>query len=104
MAEVKQQIVVLGGAGDTEEQTRALYAHVVGLTGKKRPNILYVPTAVGDSTEGITRFYETQAGLGELSHLRFFPYPPSGLRELVLGQDAICVSGGKNPQTPAGPP
>jgi len=92
--QVKQQIVGLGGGGDSDEQTRALLRHVLGLTGKERPSVLGVTAAVGDSSEGIVRFYELQRGLGELTHVRFFPYPPDDLRELVLAQDAISVSGG----------
>jgi dipeptidase E len=88
------QIVGLGGGGDTPEQTRKLFEHVVSLTGKERPRILHVPTAVGDSAESSVVFYERLAGLGELRHVRFFPYPPSGLRELALSQDAIHVNGG----------
>jgi peptidase E len=38
--------------------------------------------------------YERLAGLCELTHLRFFPWPPDDLRDLVLGQDAISVGGG----------
>jgi peptidase E len=94
MTQVNQQIVGLGGYGDTDEQTRLLLQHVLGLTGVERPRVLCVPTAVGDSSEGITRFYERYAGLGELSHMRFFPYPPPDLRERVLAQDAIFVGGG----------
>ena len=33
-------------------------------------------------------------GLGELTHLRFHPWPPAGLRELALAQDVIFVGGG----------
>lgn len=94
MAKVNQQIVGLGGGGDTPEQTHALLRHVVGLTGKERPKIMLVPTATADSPELITSFYESYQPLGELSHARFFPYPPANLRELVLSQDAIRVSGG----------
>ncbi len=90
----ERQIVGLGGHGDTPEQTRALHRHIVGLTGKERPRILHVPTAVGDADASIVAFYERMAGLGELAHLRFFPWPPADLHELVLGQDAISVGGG----------
>src|SRR6266542_3702749 len=31
---------------------------------------------------------------GTMGHLTFFPWPPPNLRELVLGQDVILVSGG----------
>src|SRR5262245_48036756 len=68
--------------------------HIASLTGKARPRVLHVPTAVGDSAEYVLAFYERWTGLGEPSHLRFFPYPPPGLRELALAQDAISISGG----------
>ena len=29
-----------------------------------------------------------------MTHLHFFPWPPAGLRELVLGQDVVLVTGG----------
>jgi peptidase E len=56
--------------------------------------VLHVPTATGDSTESIVNMYERLGGLCDLSHLRFFPYPPGDLRELVLSQDAVSVGGG----------
>src|SRR5262245_49233674 len=68
--------------------------HVLSLTGKERPRVLHVPTAVGDAAESLVAFYERCAGLGELSHLRFFPWPPHDLRGLALSQDAISVGGG----------
>ncbi len=88
------QIVGLGGHGETDERTRALLGHTVGLTGATAPRVLFVPTAMGDSAESIARFYELYAGLGRLAHVRFFPYPPANLRALVLAQDALCISGG----------
>ena len=56
--------------------------------------MLHVPTAVGDADSAVVAFYERCAGLGELSHLKFHPWPPAGLRELALAQDAIFVGGG----------
>jgi peptidase E len=94
MTQVNQQIVGLGGGGDTPEQTRALLAYVLSLTGKERPRVLHVPTATGDSAEGLVLFYERCSGLGDLSHLALHPWPPGNLRELVLSQDAISVGGG----------
>jgi len=88
------QIVGLGGHGQTPEQTWALMRHVLSLTGKERPRIMNVPTAVGDDDVRIVGFYELFAGLGSLSHLKFFPWPPRELREHTLAQDAIYVSGG----------
>ena len=94
MALVNQQIVGLGGGADTEEQRRRLAGYALEQTGKERPRVLFVPTAVADAPDAIVTFHERYAGFAELSHLRFFPWPPPNLRELVLEQDAICVSGG----------
>jgi dipeptidase E len=94
MAKVNQQIVGLGGGGDTVEQMRALMRHVLGLSGKERPRVMHVPTATGDSDDQLVAFYERCAGLGELSHLKFHPWPPADLRERALAQDAISVGGG----------
>ena len=90
----ERHIVGLGGGGDTPEQTGRLYDYVLGLTGKTRPRLLYVPTAVADSADGIVTFYEWFLDRAECSHVRTFPWPPANLRELILEQDAICVSGG----------
>jgi peptidase E len=94
MPQVNQQILGLGGGGDTPEQTRALLAHALSLTGKERPRVAFVPTAMGDADAPIVAFYERCAGLGELTHLKFHPWPPTRLRELALVQDAIFVGGG----------
>jgi dipeptidase E len=87
-------IVGLGGGGETEEQRAKLRRYVVDVAGKERPRICFVPTAVGDDSASIVTFYERHAGLGELSHLKFFPYPPDALREFTLAQDVLVVSGG----------
>src|SRR5690242_20620555 len=90
----ERHIVGLGGVGDTPEQTGRLYDYVLGLTGKTRPRLLFIPTAAADDADGIVMFYEWFVGRAECSHLRTFPWPPANVRELILEQDAICVSGG----------
>jgi len=90
----ERQIVGIGGGGDTLDQTRMLISHVLSLTGKERPRVVFVPTAMGDSPEGIVWGYERLGRICDLSHVRFFPWPPEDLRELVLAQDAIYVGGG----------
>jgi peptidase E len=90
----ERQIVGLGGGGDSPEQTDLLYRYVLDLTGRERPRLLYVPTAAADEDSAVAMFYERFARRTEASTLLTFPYPPSDLRELVLSQDAICVSGG----------
>jgi dipeptidase E len=88
------QIVGLGGGGRTDEEQAKLRRYVLELAGRERPRICFVPTAVGDQSEGIVRFYEQYAGLGELAHLKFFPYPPAEVRAFALAQDVLVVSGG----------
>lgn len=91
---MERHIVGLGGGGDTDEQTQLLYDYVLALTGKPEPKLLYVPTAVAESAEAIVWFYERFRGRADRSHLTTFPWPPEDLRDLILSQDAICVSGG----------
>src|SRR3954451_12619081 len=88
------RIVGLGGGGHTEEQQAKLRRYVLDVAGAERPRVCFVPTAVGDQTESIVRFYEQWGGLGELAHVKFFPYPPPDLRELALRQHVLVVSGG----------
>jgi dipeptidase E len=91
---MERHIVGLGGGGDTPAQTALLSEYVLGLTGKERPRMLWVPTAVGDDASVSLWFHETFAPRAEVRTLPTFPWPPENLRELILSQDAICVCGG----------
>jgi peptidase E len=90
----KRQIVGLGGAGSTDGQTQRLVAHAVGLAGKDRPNVCVVPTAVGDDAGSVLRVYSRLPRGAVTTCVPFFPWPPEGLRELVLAQDVVFVCGG----------
>jgi len=81
------QILGMGGYPDD-----ALLDHALGLARGAR--VLYVPTAGAENAPMTLRWYERLHGHAELSHLSFFPWPPPDLRELVLAQDLILVSGG----------
>ena len=86
------QIVAMGGTG---EDAGPLVRYFCGLTGRERPRVCFLPTAVGDSYVGIVMFYERfPAALCEPSHLTLFGVPEAGIRERLLAQDAIYVSGG----------
>ena len=65
---------------------------VLELAGGTR--ILFVPTAAGSPETILVSFYESFGQRAEPSHVVFNPWPPEELRELVLGRDAIYVSGG----------
>jgi peptidase E len=58
------------------------------------PRVCFVPTASGDEHWQLVRFYESFAHRAEASHVSFNPWPRADLREHVLAQDAVYVSGG----------
>ena len=87
------QIVALGGLGE-DGAAGVLVQFVLGLTGKERPRVCFVPTASAESPELLVTFYEQLNGFAECSHVSFFPWPRDDLREHLLSQDAVFVSGG----------
>jgi peptidase E len=58
------------------------------------PRVCFVPTASGDEDSQLVRFYGSFAQRAEASHVSFNPWPRDDLREHVLAQDAVYVSGG----------
>src|SRR6185312_15006291 len=87
------QILALGGLGE-EDEARQLVRFALSLTGKERPRVCLVPTATNELPEYTVRFYENLSGVADCSHVSFFPWPRDDLREHVLAQDLIFVSGG----------
>jgi len=81
------RIVAMGGAPD-----EMLLDYVLGLAPGKR--LLYVPTAEMEDPARTVWWYERLRGRAEMTHLHFFPWPPSRLRELALDHDAILITGG----------
>jgi dipeptidase E len=84
----------MGGLSWDDAERRLLEDYVLGLTGRERPRVLVVPTAVADDAETTLRIYTQLGDRAQVSYLPFFPWPPPGLRELALEQDVIYVSGG----------
>ncbi len=73
----------------------ALVELVLSLTGRERPRVLSVPTAMGDDAWAVARTYELfPADVCRPSHLRLFGVPEAGWRERVLAQDVVWVGGG----------
>ncbi|HWJ45666.1 MAG TPA: peptidase E [Gaiellaceae bacterium] len=81
------QILAMGGYPDD-----ALLEHALGLARGTR--ILYVPSAVSEDPDYTVLWYERLRGRGAMTHLSFFPWPPSNLRELTLAHDVVLASGG----------
>lgn len=88
-----EQILAIGGF-ETPEESFPLFRFLSDLTGKQRPRLLLVPTAMGDQTESIEGFVQFASSWVEVSVLNTFPWPPADLRERVLAQDVIFVEGG----------
>jgi peptidase E len=86
----EQQIVAMGGGGTSA----AVLGEVFALAGRERARLLYVGTASAEDPRNALIMYERARGKGDVTPLRFFPWPPVGLRELTLAQDVIFVGGG----------
>jgi len=80
-------ILAMGGYPDD-----AMLDHLLGLA--RGPRVLYVPTPAMEDPDSTLSWYERLRGRSEMTHLHFSPYPPDDLHELVLGHDAVVVSGG----------
>jgi dipeptidase E len=90
MRSMEKRIFAIGG-GATPEPVRA---YLLSLTGKKRPKVLLVPTASAEDPAQSLRIYDVFGERAEVTRVEFFPWPPEGLRELVLAQDLVLVGGG----------
>jgi peptidase E len=94
----KRQIVSLGGGGFSMERGNPLLDEfVLGLTGRPRPRVCFLPSASGDADHYIVRFYRAFPGSRcESSHLSLFrrERAPVDPREHLLAQDLIYVGGG----------
>jgi peptidase E len=88
------QIVGLGGHDLGADLSRPIEDWLLGLTGKERPRVLFVPTASAEDRDYVVGFYDAFASRAEVSHLDFFPWPPADLREFVLGYDLVYAGGG----------
>ncbi len=92
------QIVTFGGGGFSMEPGNPLLDEfVLGLTGKARPRVCFLPSASGDADHYIVRFYRHfSAARCEPSHLSLFRREKAAAdpREHLLAQDLIYVGGG----------
>jgi peptidase E len=98
MRERVPQIVAFGGGGFSMEWGNTLLDdYVVGLTGKERPKICFLPTASGDADHYVVRFYRAfSPATCEPSHISLFRRE-TGVgdpRAHLLAQDIIYVGGG----------
>ena len=94
-ARVRKQIVVMGGGSfSVEPDGSPLDAYVLALAAKPRPKICFVPTASGDSSMYITKFYEAFGHRAEACHVGLFGRPRADMSSVLTSQDIIYVGGG----------
>ena len=90
------RIAALGGGGfSMEPRNPRLDRWLLGLTGRRRPRVLFVPTASGDSKGYVQRFHRSFAKYEcSHAHLDLFRRTAPDLARVVLAQDLIFVGGG----------
>ncbi len=93
---VTRNIIALGGGGfSTDPGDLRLEEYVLSTAHNARPRICFLPTASGDSTDYIDRFYNAFNRLPCVpSVLSLFHPATSDLRGHLLNQDVIYVGGG----------
>jgi dipeptidase E len=93
-----RRIVAFGGGGFSMERGNTLLDdYVLGLTGKPRPKVCFLPTASGDADHYIVHFYRAfGADRCEPSHVSLFRRECSvgDVHEHLLTRDLIYVGGG----------
>ena len=91
-----KRIVALGGGGfSMEPRNTLLDDFILGLTGRDRPRVCFLPTPSGDSSQYITNFYGSfPPARAVATHLPLFTRRPGEPRDLLLDQDVIYVGGG----------
>ena len=91
----ERHIVALGGGGFSDDDP-SLEDFILGLAASPRPKVCFVPTASGDSSDYIVRFYAALTSRDcAPSHLELFGAPErAGVRERLLSQDVVYVGGG----------
>ena len=96
MAQIKQQIIALGGGGFSMEPENPLLDHyILQQSDSQFPKVCFLPTASGDSDRYITRFYEAFTQLEcRPTHLSLFRPPTHSLQLFLQDQDIIYVGGG----------
>lgn len=90
------QIVAFGGGGFAMEPDNPLLDdYVLGLCRRSRPRVCLIPTASGDSSAWIDRFYALfDDGRCEPTHLGLFSRGVDDLYAFLSEQDVLYVGGG----------
>ncbi len=91
-----RQIIAMGGGGfSMEPENLLLDQYILNQVKKDLPKVCFVPTASGDQTNYIDRFYRAFKTLPcQPSYLSLFEPEFTDIERYVLEQDVIYVGGG----------
>lgn len=96
-----RRILAIGGGGFLmEDEPSPIDRYIVELTGKARPRVCLLPTALGDAPFAIDRFYAAFDAMAETSQLTPFRKPGGKaiclrhIENALCEHDAIFVTGG----------
>ena len=91
-----RQIIAMGGGGFSMEPDNLLLDHyILAQVKKNSPKICFVPTASGDQTNYVERFYKAFNNLPcQPNHVSLFEPNFTDLETYILEQDIIYVGGG----------
>jgi peptidase E len=89
-------IVAIGGGAFWEPPgDPRLDAFILGLTGRERPRVCFIPTASGDAAEVVAAFYRAMSRHDCVpTDLTLFPRTVADIPALLAAQDVIWVWGG----------
>jgi dipeptidase E len=91
-ARVTRRIIACGGR---ELFFPALLDYVLSFATRRRPKVLFLPTASGDGPGYLLTFYQQLAGRDlELGHLMLFDRTVDDIDGLIRAQDVVVVGGG----------
>ena len=90
-----KQVIAIGGGGFGRNPGNGIIEkYILDQSGKKIPNICFIPTATGDDESYKVSYYSTHSKLDcNPTHLDLFKRTPN-LEQLILSQDIIFVGGG----------
>lgn len=93
-----RQIIAMGGGGfSMEPENLLLDQYIVSQVNRELPKVCFVPTASGDQSTYIERFYNAFKTLPcKPTHLSLFEPEFLDLESFVLQQDVIYVGGGNS--------
>ena len=81
--------------GGQQLRLPALTSYLLGLVGKPRPRVLFLPTASGDGAYYLTTFRQAFDGIEcEAAHLALFDRTVADVDAFIRAQDAVIVGGG----------